>query len=239
MKDYKSLIVFVLAGVLFGTFLTFHFKTDLPVESTIPLNELEARESLLKQFLDEQTYLQSRIVTLRDQIDEAQKQIEQSTENTNLKLLEDLKQDMGLTEISGPGLEISLNDSPFASKVDFEDSEKYRIQASDLRDLVNLLNAASAEAIAINNQRIIANSTISAVGTTILINNSHSAAPFTITAVGDGDLMLERVLNKSLLPALYKKKLESKVTFEILKRGRVNVPIYNGDLKAEYLNLVE
>lgn len=239
MKDYKSLIIFVLVGGLIGLFLTFHFRTILPVESSVPIDELEARESLLKQFLDEQSFLQSRIVTLRKEVEEAQSKIEASSEDINLDLLEDLKGEIGLTEVSGSGVEIMLNDSPFAAKVDLEDSEKYRVQASDLRDLVNLLNAASAEAIAINNQRIVANSTISAVGSTILINNTHSAPPFTIRAVGDADLMLERLLSKGLLPSLYAKKIESKLTFSITKKGRINIPIYNGDLKAEYLNLVE
>ncbi len=239
MKDYRSLIIFVCVGGLIGLFLTFHFRTALPVESTVPIDELEAREALLKQFLDEQSYLQSRIVTLRKQIEDAQGKIEASSEDVNLSLLENLKSDIGLTEVSGEGLEISLNDSPFAAKVDIEDSEKYRVQASDLRDLVNLLNAASSTAIAINNQRVISNSTISTVGSTILINNTHTAPPFTISAVGDADLMLERVLNKGLLPSLYAKKADTNLTFNIVKKGRVNVPIYNGDLKVEYLNLVE
>jgi len=200
---------------------------------------VEAREELLKKFLDEQSYLQSRIVSLRKQIEDSQAAFEEQTELVNLGLLEYLKTGVGLTEVIGEGIEIVLNDSPLALKENFSNDENYRIQASDLRDIVNILNAASAEAISINNQRIIATSPISSVGTTILVNNAHIAAPFSVSAVGDTNLMLERLLNQSLLPVIYTKRRDAAVVFDIFKKARINVPIYNGDLKVNYINLVE
>jgi uncharacterized protein YlxW (UPF0749 family) len=108
-----------------------------------------------------------------------------------------------------------------------------------LRDIINLLSAARADAISINDQRIIANSPISSVGTTILVNNSHIAPPFIIKAVGDTDLMLQRLLNKALLSEIYARRAKSNIGFEISKKGGISVGIYNGDLKSNYLNLVK
>src|SRR5690606_30062919 len=130
--------------------------------------------------LDEQSYLQSRIVSLRKQIEDAEGLIEDHTQTVNFEIIEELKRDIGLTEVKGEGLEIIMGDMA---------------QASDIRDIINILNAASADAISINGQRIISNSSISSVGTTILINNAHIAPPFLITAVGDSDLMLQRLLD--------------------------------------------
>lgn len=238
MKKEQNLLVIAGLGAIVGLVMTFQFKTEFPVESSVPIDELEAREELLKQFLDQQSYLQSRIVTLRGQINDMQQEIEDVTGTSNLTALDSLKKEIGLAEVSGEGLEIILGDSPLLNTNESTELDKYRVQASDLRDMVNLLNAASADAIAINGQRVIATTAISSVGTTILINNSHTAPPFSIVAIGDIELMLERILNRSLLPAIYEKHDGANLRFEIIKKSRVNVPIYNGNLNTEYINLV-
>lgn len=236
-NNFTGVLIFV--GFATGILLTWQFNTEVPIEGNFPSDEVEAREELLKKFLDEQSYLQSRIVSLRKQIEESQNKLEEQTEFVNLELLENLKKDVGLTEVTGPGIEILLNDSPPSIRDDIDANESYRVQASDLRDIVNILNAASAEAISINNQRVISTSPISSVGTTILVNNAHIAPPFNISAVGDTDLILERLLNQSLLPVIYNKRKNYGVVFDIFKKIRINIPIYNGDLKVNYLTPVK
>ncbi len=239
MKNRVLLGVLVFTGLIAGLLLSWQFSTEVPLESSFATDSVQAREDLIKKFLDEQSYLQSRIVTLRKQIEDDQDKIEVQTESINLEFLESLKAKVGLTEVTGSGIQITLNDSPLALREGPEVSDQNRVQASDIRDIVNILNAASAEAISVNDQRVVANTPISAVGTTILINNSHVAPPFNILVVGDSELILERLLNKNLLPLIYQKKLKSKVIFEITRKNRITVPIYNGDFQVNYLNLVE
>ncbi len=236
-NNFAVILMFI--GLLTGVLLTWQFNTEVPIEGNFPSDEVETREELLKKFVNKQSYLQSRIVSLRKQIEEAQSQLEEQTVLVNLELLESLKKDVGLTEINGSGVEILLDDSPFSINDGIEIESSNRIQASDLRDIVNILNAASSEAISINNQRIIATSPISSVGTTILVNNAHIAPPFIIAAVGDIDLILERLLNQDLLAGIYNKHENFDVIFNIFKKARINIPIYNGNLKVNYLNLVE
>lgn len=233
------LATFLVTGLIMGLLLTWQFATRIPVEGDFPGDEVQARDDLLKSFLDEQAYLQSRIVSLRKQIEDSQSSLEIQSETVNLALLESLKQEIGLTEVSGEGLEIVLNDSPLAEREGSIVSDKQLVQASDIRDVVNILNAASSDAVAINNQRVIATSPIASVGTTILVNNAHSAPPFTISAVGDSEIMLQRLLNKDLLPTIYEKLQNGDIVFEIYKRNRIVIPIYNGDFKSTYINLVE
>lgn len=233
------LTTFIVTGLIMGLLLTWQFSTRIPVEGDFPGDEAAAASDLLKSFLDEQSYFQSRIVSLRKQIEDSQNSLESQSESVNLELLENLKYEIGLTEVSGEGLEITLNDSPLAKKDGVAVTDRQLVSASDIRDIVNVLNAANSDAIAINNQRIIATSPVSSVGTTILVNNAHSSAPFVISAVGDTEIMLQRLLNKSLLPAIYEKLQTGDIVFEIYKKNRVVIPIYNGDLKATYLNLIE
>lgn len=233
------LYTFLVAGFLGGLLLTWQFSANIPTVGNFPSDEITAKEELLKSFLDDQSYSQSQIVTLHKEIEEAQNNIETQSSSVNVALLESLKKDVGLSEVMGDGLEILLDDSKSANRATADISSVNLVQASDIRDVVNILNAAKSDAIAVNGQRIIANSTISSVGTTMLVNNSHIAPPFVISAVGSPEIMAQRLLNKSLLPELYSKRSKSNVIFEIHKKGRISIPIYNGDLKTTYLNLVQ
>lgn len=237
--EKRLVVTFLITGLLAGALLTWQFGSKIPAPVTFPSDEIQAKDDLLKGFLDEQSYLQSRIVTLRKELEESQSRVNQRTASVNLELLENLKKNIGLTEITGEGLEITLDDSPLLKRSEIQIPEAGLIQASDLRDVVNLLNASRADAISINNQRVIATTPISSVGTTILVNNSHVAPPFIVSAIGDPEIMLQRLLNKTLLPDLYGKKSKSKIKLELMKRGRITIGIYNGDLKFKYLDLVK
>ena len=231
--------VFLISGVIIGVLLTWQFSASVPLSTDFPSDEIEAKEDLLKEYLDEQSYLQSRIVSLREQINESQISIETQSEVFNIDFLNKLKKNVGLTEVSGSGIEILLDDSPFAFREGADVTDSHLVQASDIRDIVNLLNSANVYAISVNNQRIIATSPISSVGTTILVNNAYIAPPFTITAVGDTESILQRLLDPVLLPDLYERAKKSNIVFEIAKKNITTVSIYNGDLKTNYINLVE
>lgn len=233
-------VTFMITGLLAGTLLTWQFLSKAPLQLNFPSDEAKAKDDLLKSYLDEQSYLQSKIVSLRKDVETAQAKIEDKTQTANFSLLDELKRNIGLTEISGPGLEITLDDGHLLTRAERTDAtDTNLVQASDLRDVVNILSAAKADAISINNQRIIANSPISSVGTTILVNNSHIAPPFIISAVGDTDMMLQRLLNKTLLPDIYSRRAKSNISFDIAKKVGITIGIYNGDLKSNYLNLVK
>src|SRR3989338_351408 len=102
-KSYVG--TFLAVGLLMGILLTWHFNTKVPIEGNFPSDEVQARDALLKSFLDEQSYLQSRIVSLRKEIEEAQNQVHSQSEKADLEYLESLKTDIGLTEVTCTGLE--------------------------------------------------------------------------------------------------------------------------------------
>lgn len=234
------IFTFMITGLLAGTLLTWQFLSKPTLHLNFPSDELVAKEELLKSYLDEQSYLMSKIVSLRKDVETSQNKVETRTQTANFPLLDGLKRNIGLTEVAGPGLEITLDDGHLLTRAEqTEITDTNLVQASDLRDIINLLSAAKADAISINDQRIIANSPISSVGTTILVNNSHIAPPFIIKAIGDTDLMLQRLLNKTLLADIYSRRAKSNIGLEIAKKGGISVGIYNGDLKSNYLNLVK
>lgn len=239
MTKKNSTIIMLFVGAFIGLLVTLHLKSDFVVESDFPVDEIEARDSLFKSLRDEQAYLQSKIVSLRKQIEEAQELVVLQTETVNLERLGELKKTLGLTEVTGHGIEILIDDSPFALREGSEVSDAKLVQASDLRDVVNLLNASDVEAISINGQRIISLSPISSVGTTILINNSYVAPPFTVIAIGDTEFLVQRLLDPDVLNEIYERKNKNNLVFEIAIKNNVGIPIFNGNLKTDYINLVE
>lgn len=232
-------VILLIVGFITGLLLTWQFSAEVPLSGNFPIDEATAKKDLFKIFLDEQAYLQSRIVFLRNETGDAQKKIEYQSESSNVSLLDELKKEVGLSEISGAGLEITLDDSPFSHREGANITDTDLVQAADIRDIVNVLRASDSKAISVNNQRIIATSTISSVGTTLLVNNSYLAPPFVISAVGDTDVMIQRLSNKDLLASLYRRGRDSNIIFEISTKDFVTVPVYNGDLKEDHLNLIK
>ena len=92
----------------------------------------------------------------------------------------------GLTSLKGPGIVIRLSDSvrqPGPEDVPYD----YIVHDIDLSVLVNELWASGAEAVAVNDNRIVARSSIRCVGPTVLVNTNRIASPFIVKALGDVD----------------------------------------------------
>ncbi|PIZ76608.1 hypothetical protein COY05_00705 [Candidatus Peregrinibacteria bacterium CG_4_10_14_0_2_um_filter_38_24] len=237
-KNKIFAVSFVLIGLALGLLLTWQFKTEVPKGSTFPVDEIDTRKDLLKNFLDEQAYAQSKIVFLRNEIEKSQSLIESKTKDVNIETLDKLKRKIGLSVAEGEGVEIVIDDGPTASREGAEISDTLLVQASDLRDLVNMLNSAKSDAISVNNQRIIAESSISSIGTSILINNTYISPPFTIKAVGDSGSIMQRIMNEALFPLIYKRSKKGEIRFKAEPKAFLSIPIYNGDLKTNNLNIV-
>ena len=89
----------------------------------------------------------------------------------------------GTTDVEGAGIEIVLDDSNIPKKAN-ENPTLYIIHDEDLLRVLNELRAAGAEAISINDQRIVAMSEVRCAGPTVSVNNVRSAPPYVIKAIG-------------------------------------------------------
>lgn len=231
--------IFLGAGLFLGILVSLQFKAETIPSGSYLTDEIQAKDDLIKDYADEQSYLKSRIVSLREKIDEAQNSINARTDKQSLEQLDLLKEQLGLSDVSGKGVEITLSDSPFTIRENAAVTDEDLIQASDIRDVINIIRSADSTGISLNKQRIIATSTIASVGTTILVNNSKIAAPFIIDAVGDSDLIIQKLLDSQLLQSLYNRQKNGNVVMKISVKNSVSIPVYNEDLKTNFINLVE
>lgn len=102
----------------------------------------------------------------------------------------------GATEVTGPGLEIVVDDAEGGGE-DFSAGPRNesgfadtgRVRDRDLQRVVNGLWEAGAEAVAVNEHRVTALSAIRAAGDAVLVDNRPLVPPYTVQAIGNGDEM--------------------------------------------------
>jgi uncharacterized protein YlxW (UPF0749 family) len=232
--DWKTKTTFIVTGVLIGLLLTIQIRSAIPPSSFIT-DEITVQKELIKSYTDEQAQLKSRIVSLRKEIEENQENVNLTTRENNLESLKILKNEIGLETVKGSGVSITLDDGFFGDRTSAENVSQSLVHASDLRDIVNELRAANADAIAINDQRIIATTPITSVGNTILVNNFHLLPPFTIIAIGDQEILEQRLNDEKLMSDLRKRIKDKNINFSAERVAHLTAPIYNGNFNLKYI----
>lgn len=155
--------------------------------------------------------------TTKESNEETEKLVDSELEQINLSL--------GKTDVEGEGIQITLRDS--------ENEEIEKITADDLLLIVNALKTAGAEAISINEERIINMSDIVDINSTFIkVNGQRILSPYVIKAIGDPSY-LESGLLGSGGEVDRMKKMGQDVTIE--KPSKVRIPKYKDEIKTKYI----
>jgi uncharacterized protein YlxW (UPF0749 family) len=89
----------------------------------------------------------------------------------------------GTAALKGRGLEVRLSDSGRRPS-DAEQAGAYRISDVDLQLVINALFESGAEGVAVNDNRVVATTSVRAAGDTIVVNFRPLTPPYKVTAVG-------------------------------------------------------
>jgi uncharacterized protein YlxW (UPF0749 family) len=96
-----------------------------------------------------------------------------------------LERVVGTAAVTGPGLQVRLDDAPAASDGSATGGGTSRILDRDLQDVINALWAAGAEAVAVNDERVTAETAIRSAGEAILVDLRPLSPPYVVSAIGD------------------------------------------------------
>lgn len=109
------------------------------------------------------------------------------------------------------------------------------INAEDLLELVNLLKSAGAEAISINEQRIVYDSYFADINNAnnITVKGQRILAPYTIKAIGN-TTYLESAVSQKNYGYIDKKATEGK-TVTLEKQARIVIPKHDKSMDFEYV----
>ncbi|SNS61847.1 Uncharacterized conserved protein YlxW, UPF0749 family [Asanoa hainanensis] len=128
----------------------------------------------------------------------------------------------GLRRVTGDGLVVRLTDAADAAE-DGGEHELGRIFDRDLQLVTNALWASGAEAIAVNDQRLTATSTIRKAGGAILVDFRPVTSPYEIRVIGPGDL--EDRFEDSAAAALMRKVADVEhIGFDTHQEDDLNLP---------------
>ena len=142
-------------------------------------NESAKNKELIEKKQRKQKELENLKGKLTEKNDIAEEKKKEVLEN-NVKL--------GLTNLRGEGIELVLKDGEDKKKVG-NDALQIIVHDTDILEIVNVLRNAGAEAISINDQRVIATTPISCIGTVIKINDEKIGGPYVIRAIGHSDYL--------------------------------------------------
>ena len=237
MKKNNPKLTITLFSVLVGVLLASQMK--LNVELLTPVT--------VKSILD----AKKEIVSVRNEIDELEKiALERETKLETLEsintgdanIIDILEADVndniikaGYSSLKGPGIEIIMYDN-IGDDIGFNFND-YIIHDVDIMNIINDLRVAGAEAISINDQRIIATSEIKCGGPIIRVNGKSIGTPFVIKVIGDPQMLMAAVS----APGTYGDTLMKiyGIGLQPYINDQVDVPGYNGPFQFNYAKPME
>lgn len=218
MKKFGKALVF---GIL-CLILTFAITVQLRVSS---LSESESSQTKITDKLkdeifrlnDENVKLAEKFQNTTSELDDARNQAAQNDSSSKdiSELIKRYTIVSGKTDVTGQGIIIKYKPSDNEAKADI---------VKDLRDIVNEIKNAGAEAIEINNQRIVGTTAIEMVKNKIEINDTEVSENFIIKAIGDSNLMYSGLIRPG---GTIENIRESGVSIEINSENTIKINKYN------------
>lgn len=217
--------------ILLTSFMFLQFKSVQVIEESgvgaMRETELRTEYSMVKE----------KSTDVKEQLEEIQKTIDeynnQSSDNQGtIDLLkadvEKAKCDLGYTDVKGPGIIITITDGPDAANNDMQ-----IVTYDDLLMAVNELKYAGAEAISVNDQRVVGDTFIADIqkGAYMVMNDNRIMAPYTIKVIGDSKY-LESVINIKGGIKDYLKNYNKQISYTV--ENEVYINKYENSLEINY-----
>jgi uncharacterized protein YlxW (UPF0749 family) len=220
MSNKSKGIIFV-AFIILGMVITMQFRTIISARqpSVIGESSVQKLTDELEQIRAEGLKLHEQLQRIEKEIEEAERRLSNDSNPIINELLirkDELELICGLLDVKGRGVVVTLNDAP-ARDPDMDPNELI-IHDGDISAVLNELKAAGAQAISINDERILATSKQICAGPTILINRNRYPVPYVIKAIGDPDLLYQALEESEavVIMRLYNIRVDIKKEDEIV-----------------------
>lgn len=237
MNEKKISLILGIMCLVLTCGIVVQIKTINGTGTTISTNakENELRDAVLKA--------KEKYDNLYASLEDAENRLEvertnATQNNTELEGLENTIKEgnkiLGSSEVTGYGLIITMNDSqkiPLSSW--YADTNLLVVHDTDLMNVVNELKNAGAEAVSINEQRIVTTSAIECDGNVIKVNGEKIGAPFTIKAIGLPEVLISVNRVGGYLDN-WKEYRYLDITVSKADKEKITIPKYTGIMKFEY-----
>ncbi|MDV7246078.1 MULTISPECIES: DUF881 domain-containing protein [Rhodococcus] len=142
-----------------------------------------------------------------------------------------LATDAGLTPMTGPGVTVTLTDAPRAA------DGKYPVDAApddlvvhqqDVQSVLNALWVGGAEAVGMQDQRIVNTSAPRCIGNTLLLHGRTYSPPYVMSAIGDPARLEAALANEPGIRVFKQYATRFGLGYSQTASGQLTVPGYAG-----------
>ena len=218
-------VVGVAAGLLFATSAQTARGTDLRASGTDLADVIRAQARVV------QNRTQA-VQALRDQVERLTTQ--SASGNTRIGALQKqsaaLAPEVGTAAVRGPAISVTLNDAKrsAASLPPGFTADDIVVHQQDVQGVVNALWAGGAEAMMLQDQRVISTSAVRCVGNTLILQGRVYSPPYVIRAIGDVQRM-QQSLDTNPTVSIYKQYVDVLgLGYDVRTSPVASFPAYTG-----------
>ncbi len=210
----------ILTCVIFMQFKT-AWQTNLTDIKNMNEDELKSEILLWQNRYNE---IDQKLKNRNQTIDEYESILQNNDETAKVidKELHELEKLIGITDVEGNGVVITL-----------EDNEDRSVTAGALLNLVNELKYAGGEAISINGIRIVNMTDIVDVNYIVQIEGQKLSSPYIVKCIGEQNFLSSTLNSRDGYIQTY---TDSGITVKMELQNNIKIDKYNGDLDIKYSN---
>lgn len=228
-------IVAVLAGILFAT-------SGTAAQGRSLRSDAAGLPDIIREKTQDNTRMTNELQQLTTEVDDLTHA--GAPGNTAIQGLESRADALGFaagrTAVKGSAVEVQLDDSPLKTDQLPEGFgvDDIVVHQQDVQAVVNAFWAGGAEAMMIQDQRIISTSAIRCVGNTLILQGRVYSPPYRIRAIGDPD-RLQDILLQSPQVQIYQEYVKAVgLGYKVRTFDSLEFPAYAGSITPEHARAV-
>jgi uncharacterized protein YlxW (UPF0749 family) len=207
-------------------------------------NEIRAADSTRLSDLVRQAQTEvDRAARTRDELAAQVEELQETAAGTDTRVAEVLTESRaladaaGLTELSGRGVVVTLTDAPRDADGKYPagaSPDDLVVHQQDVQSVLNALWAGGAEAVAMQDQRIVNTSAPRCIGNTLLLHGRTYSPPYVVTAIGDPARLAATLANEPGIKMFKQYAVRYGLGYTQQQSDALTVPAYTGQLHTEY-----
>jgi uncharacterized protein YlxW (UPF0749 family) len=220
-------VAFALAGVLFATSAEVSHGTDLRSAGDTSLPDL------IRAQQRQVAVSTGQVAALRRSVDSLTTPAAAGSQRVAAlhRAAAALAAAAGTDAVKGPGLKVTLDDAHLAQIPAGFTGDDVVVHQQDVQAVVNALWAGGAEAMMLQDQRVISTSAVRCVGNTLILQGRVYSPPYTITAIGDTHTM-RQALSRSPQVTIYQQYVQALgLGYDVVGRHSITMPAYAGSIE--------
>lgn len=237
MKNNEATVFVFIASIIIGILISLNINLSKKSERVI----LDA-----KQYQDEynlEIKLHTDISDLYDKIAYYNNKLlkYKSSDKSKSEILKGINEEivtnsieLGTIDVHGQGIKITLDDGNQNFIPERSNDIMKVVHDVDVMLVINDLNGAGAEAISINNQRVIDSSEVYCDGPFLLINGVQISAPFIISAIGNKENLKNYMLDNDNYLAILMSPARGLIV-KLEEQNDITIKGFDGEIESSYL----